>query len=113
MRAVPHGRERRYNGLIVELTRDELSVRQERAVLVSVALPKRPWVGTDPLDELTGLAATAGAVIVGGLLQRLQQIHPATYVGKGKVAELTDLVKSTDADVVVFDNDLSPAQVKN
>jgi GTP-binding protein HflX len=97
----------------VELTRDELSVRQERAVLVSVALPKRPWVGTDPLDELTGLATTAGAVIVGGLLQRLQQVHPATYVGKGKVAELTDLVKATDADVVVFDNELSPAQVRN
>ena len=41
-----------------------MSVRRERAVLVSVALPKRPWVGTDPLDELTGLATTAGAVIV-------------------------------------------------
>jgi GTP-binding protein HflX len=90
-----------------------MSVRQERAVLVSVALPKRPWVGTDPLDELTGLATTAGAVIVGGLLQRLQQVHPATYVGKGKVAELTELVKTSDADVVVFDNELSPAQVRN
>src|SRR5947208_5017525 len=90
-----------------------MSVRQERAVLVSVALPSRPWVGTDPLDELTGLATTAGAVIVGGLLQRLRQVHPATYVGKGKVAELTDLVKATDADVVVFDNELSPAQVRN
>jgi GTP-binding protein HflX len=97
----------------VELTRTEMSVRKERAVLVSVALPGRPWVGTDPLDELTGLATTAGAVIVGGLLQRLRQIHPATYVGKGKVAELTDLVKTTDADVVVFDNELSPAQIRN
>src|SRR5580693_1945133 len=85
----------------VELTRTELSIRRERAVLVSVALPKRPWIGTDPLAELTGLATTAGAVIVGGLLQRLQQIQPATYVGKGKVAELVDLVKTTDADVVV------------
>jgi GTP-binding protein HflX len=90
-----------------------MSVHRERAVLVSVSLPKRPWVGTDPLDELTGLAATAGATIAGGLLQRLQQIHPATYIGKGKVAELTDLVKTTDADVVVFDNELSPAQVRN
>ncbi len=97
----------------MELTRTEMSVRRERAVLVSVALPKRPWVGTDPLDELTGLATTAGAVIVGGLLQRLQQIHPATYVGKGKVAELIDLVKSSDADVVVFDNELSPGQIRN
>src|SRR3954452_19696737 len=90
-----------------------MTVRSEKAVLVSVALPGRPWVGTDPLDELNGLATNAGAVIVGGLLQRLRQIHPATYVAKGKVGELTDLVKTTDADVVVFDNELSPAQVKN
>jgi GTP-binding protein HflX len=97
----------------LELTRDNLSVRQEKAVLVSVSLPHRPWVGTDPLEELHGLATTAGAVIVGGLLQRRQQIHHATYVGKGKVQELTDLVKSGDADVVIFDNELTPAQVRN
>jgi GTP-binding protein HflX len=97
----------------LELTRDDLSVRQERAVLVSVALPQRPWVGTDPLDELHGLAESAGATIVGGLLQRRQQIHHATYVGKGKVEELTELVKSADADVVIFDNELTPAQVRN
>jgi GTP-binding protein HflX len=97
----------------VDLTRDEISVRQERAVLVSVSLPNRPWVGTDPLDELTGLATTAGAVVAGGVLQRLRHLHPATYVGKGKVAELTEVVKTTDADVVIFDNELSPAQVKN
>jgi GTP-binding protein HflX len=97
----------------LELTRQDMTVRAERAVLVSVDLPKRPWVGTDPLEELEGLATTAGATIVGGLLQRRQQIHPATYVGKGKVNELVDLVKSADADVVVFDNELSPAQVRN
>src|SRR6476646_1327236 len=91
----------------VELTRQEMTVRAERAILVSVDLPKRPWVGTDPLEELEGLAKTAGATIVGGLLQRRQQIHHATYVGRGKVNELVDLVKSADADVVVFDNELS------
>src|SRR5438067_2313544 len=90
-----------------------MSVRKERAVLVTVALPHRPWVGTDPLDELTGLATTAGATVVGGLLQRRQQVHHATYVGKGKVQELADLVKSADADVVMFDNELTPAQVRN
>jgi GTP-binding protein HflX len=97
----------------LELTRDKMSVRQEKAVLVSVALPHRPWVGADPLEELNGLATTAGAVIVGGLLQRRQQIHHATYVGKGKVDELTELVKASDADVVIFDNELTPAQVRN
>ena len=54
----------------LELHRDKLTVHAERAVLVSVALPNRPWVGTDPLDELHGLATTAGATVVGGLLQK-------------------------------------------
>lgn len=97
----------------MELTRGELSVHQERAVLVSVSLPSRPWIGVDPLEELSGLATTAGAAIVGSLLQRLRQIHPASYLGRGKVGELADLVKAADADVVIFDNELSPAQVRN
>jgi GTP-binding protein HflX len=99
--------------LSLELNRDNLSVRSERAVLVSVDLPKHPWIGTDPLEELHGLATTAGATVVGSLLQRRQQIHHATYVGKGKVEELAELVKATDADVVIFDNELTPAQIRN
>lgn len=94
-------------------SREALTVHLERAVLVSVALPDRAWTGDDPLDELRGLAATAGAVVVGGLLQKRDQIVPGTYIGRGKVEELDELVKSLDADVVVFDNDLSPAQVRN
>src|SRR5262245_29539150 len=97
----------------LDTTRDELTVHLERAVLVSVALPRRPWLGDDPLDELRGLAATAGAIIVGQLLQKRQDIIPGTYIGKGKVEELTQLVQATEADVVIFDNDLSPAQVRN
>lgn len=96
-----------------ELRRDELSVRQERAVLVSVALPDRPWVTTDPLEELSGLATTAGATVVGTLLQKRLAVHPGTYIGKGKIEELTALVEANDADVVVFDNDLSPAQIRS
>jgi GTP-binding protein HflX len=95
------------------LHRDELTVHAERAVLVSVALPNRPWIGTDPLEELQGLATTAGATIVGGLLQKRQQIHHASYIGKGKLQELEETVKSTVADVVIFDNELTPAQVRN
>jgi GTP-binding protein HflX len=94
-------------------TRDELTVHLERAVLVSVALPARPWIGDDPLDELRGLAQTAGAVIVGELTQRRDSIIPGTYIGKGKLEELHQLVEREDADVVIFDNDLSPAQVRN
>jgi GTP-binding protein HflX len=90
-----------------------LTVHLERAVLMSVALPERPWIGADPLEELRGLASTAGAVVVGGLVQRRQSIIPGTYIGKGKVEELRNEVEAKDADVVIFDNDLSPAQVRN
>jgi GTP-binding protein HflX len=97
----------------LELKRDDLSVRHERAFLVSVALPDRPWVTTDPLEELQGLAATAGAEVVGSLVQRRQQIHHATYVGKGKLQELVEQAEAADADVIIFDNDLTPGQVRN
>lgn len=94
-------------------TREELTVHLEKAILVSVALPLRPWLGDDPLDELRGLATTAGAKVVGELLQKRDQVVPGTYIGKGKLDELQHLVESRDADVVVFDNDLSPGQVRN
>ena len=96
-----------------ELHRDQLSVKQEKAILVSVALPSRPWITTDPFEELAGLAETAGAQIVGTLMQKRQGIHPGTYIGSGKIEELTSLVSATDADVVIFDNDLSPGQIRN
>jgi GTP-binding protein HflX len=97
----------------LELPREELTVHREQAFLVSVALPARPWISSDPLEELRGLATTAGAVVVGGLVQRRQNIIPATYIGKGKLAELQEQVEATAADVVIFDNDLSPGQVRN
>jgi GTP-binding protein HflX len=97
----------------LDVTRDELTVHREKAFLVSVALPNRPWISTDPLEELNGLATTAGATVVGSLLQRRQTVIPATYIGKGKLTELQEQVQARDADVVIFDNDLSPAQVRN
>src|SRR5438128_9913762 len=97
----------------LDVTRTELTVHRERAFLVSVALPDRPWISTDPLEELQGLATTAGAIVIGGLIQRRQSIIPATYIGKGKLVELQEQVQGSDADVVIFDNDLSPAQVRN
>jgi GTP-binding protein HflX len=91
-----------------------MSVRQEKAILVSVALPDRPWlIPEDPCDEIRGLAETAGAAVVGEIMQKRQDIVSGTYIGKGKVSELADMVKATDADVVIFDNDLSPGQVRN
>jgi GTP-binding protein HflX len=97
----------------LDVKRDELTVHREKAVLVSVALPNRPWQDDDPLDELRGLATTAGAFVAGELTQKRPDIIPGTYIGRGKLEELTQLVQAVDADVVIFDNDLTPGQVRN
>lgn len=94
-----------------ELRRTELSVRQERAVLVGVILPKSTADPRDPLGELASLARTAGAKVVGTVLQRRQRIDAGTYVGSGKVKEIAALAIKEEADVVIFDNDLSPGQI--
>ena len=88
------------------------SVESESAVLVGVELPDRHPSG-DPLEELSGLVETAGAAVVGRVTQRRQAPNAATYVGRGKVDELKLVVDAADADVVIFDNDLSPAQIRN
>lgn len=88
------------------------SVDSEVAVLVGVSLSGRPSE-EPPLRELEGLATTAGIRVVGQLTQRRETPVAGTYLGKGKVAELTALVAAQGADVVVFDNDLTPAQTRN
>lgn len=88
------------------------SVASESAILVGVILPDQKF-HRDPLEELEGLAETAGTRVVGRMSQRREKPAPATYLGKGKVEELCRLVEATDADVLLFDNDLSPAQTRN
>ncbi len=88
------------------------SVASEAAVLVSVVLPDQPR-HADPLDELEGLARTAGTRVVGRMTQRRERPNPAHYLGKGKVEELARLIEALGADVVLFDNDLTPAQTRN
>jgi GTP-binding protein HflX len=70
-------------------------------------------VERDPLAELQGLAETAGVLVVAGTTQRREKPNITTFVGKGKVQELARLVEFHAADVVIFDNDLSPAQTRN
>jgi GTP-binding protein HflX len=94
-----------------ELKRTELSVRQERAVLVGVILPGSTADPRDPLGELGSLAKTAGAKVVGQVLQRRHSPDAGTYVGSGKVAEIAALAQREKADVIIFDNDLSPGQI--
>src|SRR5438034_9144223 len=91
--------------------RDDLTVHLERAVLVSVALPNRPFLGDDPLEELRGLAETAGARVVGGLTQKRGRIIPGTYIGQGKLQELHDAVEANEADVDIFDKDQEAVRV--
>jgi GTP-binding protein HflX len=87
--------------------------RREKTILVGVILPNREVSLDDPLDEIRGLARSAGLIVVGSMLQKRQDIVPATYIGSGKVEELTELVQAHEADLVVFDNDLGPAQTRN
>ena len=82
-------------------------VQSESAILVGVELPNHQ-AGRDNLDELAGLVETAGAEVVGRLTQKRQVPDQTTYLGKGKVEQLELMVRATDADVVIFDNNLSP-----
>ena len=102
---------RRLPKTVYEVQRAD-GVASEKAILVRVILPGQT-AGDDPLDEMTGLAKTAGTRIVSGLMQRREAPDVTTYLGKGKVEELKALVEHHDADVVIFDNDLAPSQTRN
>jgi GTP-binding protein HflX len=93
-------------------TQRATGVESEKAILVRVILPGQ-FVGDDPLDEISGLARTAGARVVSGLVQRRQTPDVTAYLGKGKLQELKAAVEHHDADVVIFDNDLAPGQTRN
>ena len=87
---------------------------REKIVIVGVAVPPTTTGETErSLDELALLVDTAGADVVGRVLQRRDSPDPATYVGKGKAEELHELSLAVDCDTVVFDDDLSPAQQRN
>jgi GTP-binding protein HflX len=95
------------------LKREQLTVQREKAVLVACLLPGSQADPHDPLGELRALADTAGAVVVDELIQNRQKPEAATYMGSGKVEELAAMVATHKANVVVFDNDLSPSQIAN
>ncbi len=90
----------------------ELKQEAERVILVGVSLPGQEDVEKS-LDELGELASTAGAETVGRLTQARDQVHPGTYIGKGKVEELKDLIWELDATGIICDDELSPIQMKN
>jgi len=87
---------------------------RERIVVVGVTFPHSTPAATDAgLDELALLVDTAGADVAARMVQRRQAPDPATYLGRGKAEELVAICLEVDADTVVFDDDLSPAQQRN
>ena len=99
---------------VKELKATRRGVVRERAVLVEVITHDDDLDGhRDRLEELHRLADTAGAEVVATMSQRRASIHPGTYVGSGKVEELKALAEAHSAQVVIFDNNLTPAQVRN
>ncbi len=93
--------------------RDELKVQERKAILVALLPDDSPFSVHSALDEIRGLAETAGVAVVGELIQKRAHPHPATCLGSGKVAELKKLIAERGAEIVVFDNNLSPAQGRN
>ena len=97
---------------MADVERTNLSVRTERAALAAVETAQRHFE-EEPLVELESLARTAGARVVGRIVQNRAAPDPATYLGSGKAQELKELVDSVGADVIIVDGDLAPAQVRN
>jgi GTP-binding protein HflX len=90
----------------------ELAKETERVILVGVCVSEQDDT-MNSLDELKDLADTAGAETVGRLIQNREQIHPGTYIGKGKIEELKDLLWELEATGIICDDELSPVQMKN
>lgn len=90
----------------------EVEQETERVILVGVSQQDGDDA-EDSVAELAELVETAGAVVVGTLIQKRENIHPGTYVGTGKVFELEELIEQIGATGIVCDDELSPAQLKN
>ena len=90
----------------------DLEELQEKVILIAVSTGEEDGSNAS-LDELEELAATAGAVTVGRVIQNRERIHPGTYLGKGKIDEVRDLVWELHATGVICDDELSPAQLRN
>ncbi|MBQ6454714.1 MAG: GTPase HflX [Eggerthellaceae bacterium] len=85
----------------------------ERAVLVGIDRPNQKWSLASSLAELERLADTAGAETVAVTTQKLSTPNPRTFVGKGKADEIAQLARDTEADLIIFDDELSPTQQSN
>jgi len=96
-----------------ELNRNDTTMQAERALLVAVILPGSANDPRDPLGELRALVRAAGGDIVDEMLARRRQINPGYYVGSGKAKEIARRAAGNEIDVVIFDNDLTPGQIRD
>lgn len=90
----------------------EMEERKERVILVGIS-EQDGDDAEDSLSELAELVKTAGAEVVGTMIQKRERIHPGYYIGTGKVQHLADLIAECGATGIVCDDELSPAQLKN
>lgn len=90
----------------------DLKQEEERFILVGIQLNDNE-LAEESLDELEALAKTAGAAAVGRLIQSREAVHPVTYIGKGKIEELKDLIWEEDASGIICDDELSAVQLNN
>jgi GTP-binding protein HflX len=108
---------RRVIGLSTELSdiseAEYRQLRLERVILVGVWTEGSVKDAENSMEELAALAETAGSTVLDALIQRRDKADPATFIGSGKVSELKAIVKSTGADTVVCDGELSPSQLRN
>ncbi|MCK5579438.1 MAG: GTPase HflX [Planctomycetes bacterium] len=106
------------------MKRIKLTVYKEKAILVGIITSKgaKEWIGPtrkrrrqpeDYLEELNRLAQTAGAIVTEQIIQHRTKLDPGYCLGRGKAEEIAQLVKDQKIDVIIFDNDLSPGQIRN
>ena len=103
-----------YNKEILEFMAElyELKEQEERVILVAVSTEDNDDT-VNSVNELSELVATAGAITVGTVIQNRESVHPGTYVGKGKIEEIKEMLWEREATGVICDDELSPAQLRN
>ncbi|MDU7709333.1 MAG: GTPase HflX, partial [Clostridium sp.] len=90
----------------------EIEEQKESMILVGIQLYENERT-EESLDELAELAKTAGAEVAGRVIQKREAVHPVTYVGKGKLLELKEILWETEATGIVCDDELTSVQLHN
>ena len=101
-----------YTNAMMKFNDDNEIITEERYRALLVGLQTKEDI-TYSMDELAGLAEAANAEVLGKVTQTLERANTATLIGKGKVEEVAELVRSMDADTVIFNDELSGAQLRN